>query len=45
MTSDLVFITNGPAQASGSLIGRPPTTMTSSLGERLSWLASAVTVT
>ena len=44
MTSDLVFMTNGPAQASGSLIGRPPTTITSIAGERLSWLRSAARV-
>ena len=35
MTSALVFITNGPAQASGSRIGRPPTTTTSSACVRL----------
>jgi hypothetical protein len=34
MTSALLFITNGPAQATGSRIGRPPSTMTSSLGLR-----------
>ena len=44
MTSALVFMTNGPAHASGSRIGRPPTTITSSFGERLSWVPSAVRV-
>jgi len=27
-----VFITKGPAQATGSLIGRPPSTISSMLG-------------
>jgi hypothetical protein len=31
-----VFITNGPAQASGSRIGAPPSTRTSSAGVWLS---------
>jgi hypothetical protein len=31
-TSSRVFITNGPAHATGSLIGRPPSTISSRLG-------------
>ena len=38
ITSALVFITNGPAHATGSRIGRPPSTSTSRAGVRLSWL-------
>ena len=44
ITSALLFITNGPAQASGSRIGRPPTTIRSSLGDRLSCVRFAVAV-
>ena len=44
MTSARVFITNGPPQATGSRIGRPPSTITSSDGLRLSWCAAAETV-
>ncbi len=45
ITSALVFITNGPAQATGSRIGWPPSTITSMAGVRLSWLPDACTVT
>ena len=40
-TSALVFITNGPAQASGSRIGLPPTRITSSAGDYLTVAADA----
>ena len=40
-TSALVFITNGPAQATGSRIGRPPSTSTSRSGVRPSCRSAA----
>ena len=37
-------MTNGPIHATGSLIGLPPSSSTSSAGERLSWTSAARTV-
>ena len=44
MTSSRVFITNGPIQATGSPMGRPPRIRTSRLGLRLSWIGAAAMV-
>ena len=44
MTSSRVFITNGPIQATGSRIGRPPRMMHLEVRVRLSWIGDAPTV-
>lgn len=43
-TSALVFMTNGPAIATGSRIGLPPRTNTSSDSVRESWVSDAAIV-